>query len=101
MVFAHVIEPFPEGRPLFPMTGNSKQAVGDMVLQSQMVGMLNVISGLAEYTNQVFSSLLKESAGKYFLLVAFLPLLAFLSLQIIRFLNGSTITLFYALINTQ
>jgi hypothetical protein len=34
-----------------------------MMLQSQMVGMINALSGLADYTNQLFSSLLKESAG--------------------------------------
>jgi hypothetical protein len=63
----YVIEPFPEGKP-FPLASTAnKEMVGDMMLQSQMVGMINVLAGLADYTNQVFSSLLKESAGTFFL----------------------------------
>lgn len=58
-----IITPFPDGKTGFPFESAPKGQLAGMVMQSEMVGMLNMLSVLSDYTNEVFSSILKESAG--------------------------------------
>lgn len=57
------IQTYPDDKHGFPFdTANTKEKVGDMVLQTQLVGLINAIGVLSEYANDIFSSLLKDSA---------------------------------------
>lgn len=58
------IQPYPDDKHGFPFEGaQAKEKVGDMVLQTQLVGLINAIGALSEYANDIFSSLLKDSAS--------------------------------------
>ena len=57
------IQPFHEDKHGFNFEGvQTKEKVGDMVLQTQLVGLINAIGVLSEYANDIFSSLLKDSS---------------------------------------
>jgi hypothetical protein len=57
------IHTYPDDKHGFPFEGvQVKEKVGDMVLQTQLVGLINAIGSLSEYANDIFSSLLKDSA---------------------------------------
>jgi hypothetical protein len=57
------IQPFSDDKHGFPFeTVQAKEKVGDMVLQTQLVGLINAIGALSEYANDIFTSILKDSA---------------------------------------
>jgi len=56
-----MIVPETQGFPFSSL--HSKEQTTDMVLQAQLVGLIDTISTLSQYANDIFSSILQESTG--------------------------------------
>ncbi len=64
VLITRLVTCFPDEKHGFAIEANApKEKITDTVLQIHLVGLINAISGLSEYANDIFTSILKESTG--------------------------------------